>query len=109
MEIVFELKIILNDKKEIVLSESEARELQIKLNTLFGETKTQFIPYQPYTPILPVWYKAKPLPYDWYTVYCSSDTASTFKIDDNYVSRNSSVSSDTAKITLENNNGEITY
>jgi hypothetical protein len=103
----FELKIKMDSGKEFSLSEIEARELQSKLNALFGETK--YVPYTPYVPVFPTWYERKPFPYDYYTITCSTDSAGTFKIDDNYVSRNSSVSSDTAKITLENNSGKITY
>ena len=102
MNVQFKLTVKLEKGKEFTLTEDEARELQTKLNALFGETK--FVPYTPYVPvqpILPIWYQQKQHPYDWYTIYCSSDSAGTIS---NY---NGSVSSDTAKITLENGNGVV--
>ena len=95
----FELKIKMDSGKEFSLSEIEARELQTKLNALFGETK--YVPYVTYPQVFPIWYQQKQHPYDWYTIYCSSDSAGTIS---NY---NGSVSSDTAKITLENGNGVV--
>lgn len=103
METTFELRIKLDSKgkKEFTLTEEEARELQTKLNALFGETKTHYVPYVPVQPVFPYWYQQKTYPYDWYTITCSSDSAGTIS---NY---NGSVSS--ANITLENGNGKITY
>jgi hypothetical protein len=77
MEAKFELHIKLDSKgkKEFTLSEDEARELQTKLNALFGETK--YIPYVQYPQVLPIWYTQNPYPgYDWYKITCGTSDGS---------------------------------
>lgn len=98
----FELKIKMDSGKEFSLSEIEARELQTKLNALFGETK--YVPYVTYPQVFPIWYQQKQHPYDWYTITCSYDSSSNIVYNSDNTVRNTM-----GNITLENNNGKITY
>ena len=103
MEAKFELHIKLDSKgkKEFTLTEEEARELQTKLNALFGETK--YVPYVQYPQVFPLWYNTPQKIGDWYQITCgSSDIAGTIS---NY---SGSVSSDTIKVTLQNESGNLT-
>ena len=63
METKIQVKIKMNNNKEVILDQEEARELYWKLKEVF-EKDTVYVPYQPYIPVYPYYYE-DPYPIKW--------------------------------------------
>jgi len=77
MNVSIEIKIKMEDGKEVILKDKEARELFLKLSEIYEVDKAkEYVPYYPYIPPI----ITPSIPYDPNRIWYSSDSTLSVKL-----------------------------